>query len=44
MECEFWLNNVSFLGHVISGEGVAVDQKKVKAMVEWTTPINVFKI
>jgi hypothetical protein len=43
-KCEFWLNNVSFLGHVISGEGVAVDQKKVKAMVEWTRPINVFKI
>jgi hypothetical protein len=43
-KCEFWLNNVSFLRHVISGEGVAVDQKKVKAMVEWTRPINVFKI
>ena len=24
-KCEFWLNEVGFLGHVISGEGIAVD-------------------
>ena len=28
-KCEFWLDSVSFLGHVISGEGVAVDPEKV---------------
>jgi hypothetical protein len=36
--------NVSFLGHVISGERVAVDPEKVKAMVEWTRPTSMFKI
>jgi hypothetical protein len=25
---EFWLDNVSFLGHVISGKGVAVDPEE----------------
>jgi hypothetical protein len=35
---------VSFLGHVIFGEGVAVDPEKVKAVVEWTRPISVFEI
>jgi hypothetical protein len=35
---------MSFLGHVISGEEVAVDPEKVKAMVEWTRPTSVFKI
>jgi hypothetical protein len=35
---------VSFLGHVISGKGVAVDPKKVKAVVEWTRPTSVFEI
>jgi hypothetical protein len=27
-KCEFWLNSVSFLGHVISGKGVAVTWRK----------------
>jgi hypothetical protein len=33
-----------FLRHVISGEGVAVDPKKVKAIVEWTRLTSVFEI
>ena len=35
---------MSFLGHVISREGVAVDPKKVKAVVEWTRPISMFEV
>jgi hypothetical protein len=41
---EFWLDSMSFLGHVISGEGVAVDLEKAKAVVEWTRSTSVFKI
>ena len=43
-KCEFWLDSVSFLGHTISGEGVAVDPEKVKVVVEWTRPTSVFEI
>jgi hypothetical protein len=43
-KCEFWLDSVSFLGHVISRKGVAVDPKKVKAVVKWTRPTSVFEI
>ena len=43
-KCEFWLDSVSFLGHVIFGEGVAVDSEKVKVAVEWTRPTSVFEI
>jgi hypothetical protein len=43
-KCEFWLDSVSFLRHVISGKGVAVDPEKVKAVVEWTRPTSVFEI
>ncbi|KAK8923646.1 hypothetical protein KSP39_PZI019205 [Platanthera zijinensis] len=34
-KCEFWLEKVAFLGHVISGDGVAVDPTKVEAIREW---------
>jgi hypothetical protein len=43
-KCEFWLDNVSFLEQVIFDKGVAVDPEKVKAVLEWTRPTNVFKI
>jgi hypothetical protein len=43
-KCEIWLDIISFLGHVISREGVAVDPKKVKTVVEWTRPMNMFEI
>jgi hypothetical protein len=35
---------MSFLGHVISGKGVAVDPEKVKVVVKWTRPTSVFEI
>ena len=28
-KCEFWLEEVSFLGHVLSKDGIAVDPSKV---------------
>jgi hypothetical protein len=32
-KCEFWLEEVKFLGHVISKEGITVDPSKVEAVV-----------
>src|SRR4051812_9193743 len=43
-KCEFWLNTVGFLGHVVSGEGVVVDPSKVTAVTEWEAPKNVGEI
>jgi hypothetical protein len=43
-KCKFWLDNMYFLGHMIFGERVAVDPKKVKVVVEWTKPTSLFEI
>jgi hypothetical protein len=43
-KCEFWLDSVFFLGHMISSKEVAVDPKKVMAIVEWTRPTSVIEI
>ena len=32
-KCQFWLDRVTFLGHVISSEGVSVDPQKIEAVV-----------
>ena len=37
-KCEFWLQKVSFLSHVLTAEGVEVDPEKVKAVSEWKQP------
>ena len=37
-KCEFFQREVSFLGHVISEHGVAVQQHKVRAVSEWPLP------
>jgi hypothetical protein len=39
-KCEFWLNKVGFLGHIVSAEGVAVDPSKVASVTEWESPKN----
>ena len=43
-KCEFWLNEVAFLGHIISDKGVSVDPQKVKAIVEWPKPTNASEV
>ena len=32
-KCEFWLNEVVFLSHVVSRNGIFVDPGKVKAII-----------
>ena len=41
---EFWLKEVGFLGHVISGEGIAVDPTKVVSVTKWVAPTLVGEI
>ena len=43
-KCEFWKNEVSFLGHIVSKEGIRVDPKKIEVVVEWKPPRNVTEV
>ncbi|KAI3724555.1 hypothetical protein L2E82_36336 [Cichorium intybus] len=37
-KCEFWLNEVQFLGHIVSDKGILVDPAKVEAVNNWKAP------
>ena len=41
---EFWLEEVVFLGHVISAKGVYVDPNKIKAILSWKPPTSVHEV
>src|SRR6266498_4356575 len=43
-KCQFWLKEVSFLCHILSAEGVAVDPSKVQEVLEWKSPTSVTEI
>ena len=37
-KCEFWLESITFLGLVVSKEGISVDPSKIQAVKDWPTP------
>ncbi|GKA24267.1 putative reverse transcriptase domain-containing protein [Tanacetum coccineum] len=39
-KCDFWLDSVQFLGHVIDHSGVHVDLAKIKAIKSWAAPMT----
>jgi len=43
-KCEFWLDKVHFLGHVLSAEGVAVDPGKVEDVLSWKPPTTMHEV
>uniref|UniRef100_A0A2N9IM06 CCHC-type domain-containing protein n=1 Tax=Fagus sylvatica TaxID=28930 RepID=A0A2N9IM06_FAGSY len=43
-KCEFWMDRVVFLGHVISRDGITVDPSKIEAVVNWVRPTNVSEV
>jgi hypothetical protein len=39
-KCTFAQSSISYLGHIVSSQGVGPDSEKVRAMVEWPVPKN----
>ncbi|KAJ4704868.1 Retrotransposon protein, putative, Ty3-gypsy subclass [Melia azedarach] len=42
-KCQFWLDRVAFLGHVISANGIYMDPQKIEAVVNWERPTSSFQ-
>ena len=43
-KCDFWLKEVSFLGHIVSAEGIRVDPAKIEAIMNWKPLRNVTEV
>jgi hypothetical protein len=43
-KCAFCLKEVSFLGHIISAEGIIVDPSKAQEVLDWRSPRSVTQI
>ena len=43
-KCQFLLDKVSFLSHVISAESISLDPQKIEAIVNWKPPTNVSEV
>ncbi|GJX42574.1 putative reverse transcriptase domain-containing protein [Tanacetum coccineum] len=37
-KCNFWLDSVQFLDHVIESKGIHIDPSKIEAIKNWTAP------
>ena len=40
-KCTFFKSEITYLGHLITSEGVATDPKKIKAVIKWPRPETV---
>nr|GFD14087.1 uncharacterized protein [Tanacetum cinerariifolium] len=43
-KCEFWLQQVAFLGHIVSADGITMDPSNVKAITKWPRPTTVTEV
>ncbi|CAL9231913.1 unnamed protein product [Arabidopsis halleri] len=43
-KCEFGSRELEYLGHIIFGQGVKVDQQKIRGMTEWPAPTTITEL
>ena len=43
-KCDFWLNQVAFLEHVVMEKGIQVDPTKIEAITNWEPLKNVMEV
>ena len=35
---------MKYLGHIITGDGIVVDPEKIRAIMDWPIPTNIFEV
>jgi len=43
-KCEFWLEKIAFIGHIVYKEGILVDPQKLETLMQWPRPKNLTKV
>ena len=43
-KCDLFKQQINYLGHVVSNEGVSTDPEKIKAITEWSQPTTVTEV
>ena len=43
-KCELFWQHLAYLGHIISAQGVATDEGMIKAIKNWSTPMNIMEV
>nr|GEX19453.1 putative reverse transcriptase domain-containing protein [Tanacetum cinerariifolium] len=43
-KCEFWLQQVAFLGHIVSVDVITMDPSKVESITKWPRPTTVTEV
>ena len=43
-KCAFSLQELEYLGHIVTTQGVKVDQGKIQTMLSWPKPTNVYEL
>ena len=43
-KCEFFWPEITYLGHVVSSKGIAMDPKKIRAIRQWPRPTTVTEV
>ena len=43
-KCEFFKSEITYLGHIVSNKGIAMDPKKIKAIQLWPRPTTVMEV
>jgi len=41
---EFFLEEIAYLGHIITRNGIMMDQKKIQSVIDWPTPRDVHDV